>query len=67
MRSGWDNVTVTHGGDEVWVVDIMVDPWVHCGSGEVWVDVITVGQWMLWGTDGVWVDVVLVLDALGNG
>ena len=24
---------LSHGKDEVWVVDIMVDPWVHLGSG----------------------------------
>ena len=46
--------------DEVWVVDIMVDIWVHRGANVVQVDVIMVGPWMLWGTDDVWVDVIMV-------
>ena len=56
------------GTDEVWVVDIMVDPWVHWG-GEVWVDYITFGRWMLWERmrSGWTLSRFWPMDALGNG
>ena len=46
------------GKDEVWVVDIMVDPWVNWRANVA--DVIMVDPWMVWGRDEVWVDVIIV-------
>ena len=48
------------GKDEVWVVGIMVDPWVNWRAnglgGRIMVD-----PWMAWGRDEVWADVITVL------